>query len=124
MGRYYSGDIQGKFWFAVQSSDDASFFGGSELEPNTIQYFFCDQDLPTINEGIEKCLKELGAFKKALDDFFKGRNGYNDEMLVKELGISEKRVKHYLTWYARLHLGEQILECVKKKGECSFDAEL
>jgi hypothetical protein len=27
MGRYYSGDIQGKFWFAVQSSDDASAFG-------------------------------------------------------------------------------------------------
>jgi len=24
MGRYYSGDIEGKFWFAVQSSTDAS----------------------------------------------------------------------------------------------------
>jgi len=27
MGRYYNGDIEGKFWFAVQSSDDADFFG-------------------------------------------------------------------------------------------------
>jgi hypothetical protein len=27
MGRFYSGDIQGKFWFAVQDSDDADFFG-------------------------------------------------------------------------------------------------
>ena len=27
MGRYYTGDIEGKFWFAVQSSDDADFFG-------------------------------------------------------------------------------------------------
>ena len=26
MGRYYNGDIEGKFWFAVQSSDDADFF--------------------------------------------------------------------------------------------------
>jgi hypothetical protein len=30
MGRYYTGDIEGKFWFAIQSSDDASFFGGSD----------------------------------------------------------------------------------------------
>ena len=27
MGRYYHGDIEGKFWFAVQSSQDADFFG-------------------------------------------------------------------------------------------------
>ena len=27
MGRYYNGDIEGKFWFGVQSSDDADFFG-------------------------------------------------------------------------------------------------
>jgi len=29
MGRYYTGDIVGKFWFAIQSSDDASHFGAS-----------------------------------------------------------------------------------------------
>ena len=27
MGRYYHGDIDGKFWVAVQSSTDADFFG-------------------------------------------------------------------------------------------------
>ena len=32
MGRYYSGDIEGKFWFAVQDSDDAEFFGGTNVE--------------------------------------------------------------------------------------------
>ena len=30
MGRYYYGDITGKCWFAVQSSNDASSFGGNE----------------------------------------------------------------------------------------------
>ena len=30
MGRYYSGMIAGKFWFGVQSSNDAENFGGSE----------------------------------------------------------------------------------------------
>lgn len=27
MGRYYRGDIEGKFWFGTQSSDDATHFG-------------------------------------------------------------------------------------------------
>lgn len=29
MGREYRGDIQGKFWFAIQASNDADHFGGS-----------------------------------------------------------------------------------------------
>lgn len=33
MGRYYSGDIEGKFWFGVQSSHDGEFFGAIEQEP-------------------------------------------------------------------------------------------
>lgn len=40
MGRYYSGDIEGKFWFAVQSSNAADRFGVSGNEPNFIQYHF------------------------------------------------------------------------------------
>ncbi len=28
-----------------------------------------------------------------------------------------------LEWYARLGLGQQILECVEKNGECNFEAE-
>ena len=38
MGRYYSGDINGKFWFALQSSNAPSRFGGYENEPNYINY--------------------------------------------------------------------------------------
>lgn len=30
MGRYYSGDIEGKFWFAVQPSDAPSL--GKQIE--------------------------------------------------------------------------------------------
>jgi len=30
MGRYYRGDIEGKFWFGVQDSRDAEHFGGKE----------------------------------------------------------------------------------------------
>ncbi len=40
MGRYYSGDIEGKFWFGVQSSDDADFFGVTGYAPETLEYYF------------------------------------------------------------------------------------
>ena len=37
MGRYYNGDIEGKFWFGVQASNDADFFG-SEGHCDFLQY--------------------------------------------------------------------------------------
>lgn len=125
MGRYYKGDIEGKFWFGIQNSDDASFFGGTQLEPTTITYNFDEIDLPDIIKGIEKCKKELGENKEKLDAFFseggKGSNGYNDEML-KDEGFTD--VDYLLEWYARLELGEKILKCVKEKKFCEFDAEI
>ena len=41
MGRYYSGDIEGKFAFAVQSSNDADFFGvtGEQTGEQTGLYY-------------------------------------------------------------------------------------
>ena len=27
MGRYYDGDIEGKFWFGIQDTSDGDFFG-------------------------------------------------------------------------------------------------
>jgi hypothetical protein len=39
MGRYYSGQISGKFWFAIQNSDDASNFGVQYKEE--INYYVC-----------------------------------------------------------------------------------
>ena len=38
MGRYYYGDIQGKFMFAVQPSNAHERFGAVEYEPNYISY--------------------------------------------------------------------------------------
>lgn len=55
MGRYYTGDIEGKFWFAVQSSDDADFFGVEGNEPSEIEYCYEEDNLPDVKEGVEKC---------------------------------------------------------------------
>ena len=124
MGRYYNGDINGKFWFAVQNSDDASFFGGSQSEPNFINNYFDKEDLPTIEKWIKECKKNLGKYEKELNRFFKKANFYNDEQIAKKFQKTTEEIKELLTWYARIKLGEKIHRCVKKNGNCSFEAEI
>ena len=135
MGRYYNGDIEGKFWFAVQDSDDADHFGvcGEEMvdedgDPNGyLSYHFTTKNIPDIEIGIQICEAELGEDKVKVDAFFSeggpGYMGYNDQMLREYLGV-EKDVREILKNYARLELGKQILECVKQNGSCGFEAEL
>jgi len=124
MGRYYSGDIEGKFWFGVQDSDDASFFGGEQSEPSYLDYYFDKSHLPAIRAGIARCLAKLGGHRKKLDTFFKGHPSYNDKTLGEALGVPEDEAHGLLEWYARLELGEKILQCVEKQGACQFEAEL
>lgn len=123
MGRYYNGDIEGKFWFAVQSSNDADFFGVTGCEPSELNYCFEKDDLPNVEKGIEKCEKELGDYKEKLDNFFKENDCYNDNELSKLLGTKEEKVNGILSWYARLELGIKIRDCIKEQGWCSFTAE-
>lgn len=129
MGRYYNGDIEGKFWFAVQPSDDADFFGVTG-NANYITYYFDEDNLEDIQQGIATCEKKLGENKRILDTFFSKSSGYNDKMIVEyfkehhSILINEKDVNEMLGWYARLALGNQIWECVKENGSCNFEAEL
>jgi hypothetical protein len=129
MGRYYDGDIEGKFWFGVQSSDDAEFFGAKARDPMYVEYIV--EDIAEVEEGLEQCKKVLGENKQKLDDFFDSlEHGYNDEMIIdwymkkyKKL-INDEVVKNMLEWYARLDLGEKIKKCMVDKGFCEFRAEI
>lgn len=126
MGRYYSGDIEGKFWFGVQASDDADYFGveGEDGDDGvSLLYFFDKENLPDIVEEINKCNLALRDEKKNIDRFFADNIGYNDEILAVYLAKSKEEVKELLKQYARLELGEKILECVLKNGKCEFEAE-
>jgi hypothetical protein len=118
MGRYYSGDIDGKFWFAVQSSDCADRFGVSGETPNVINYNFCSDDLEAVEAEILSIETELGDKVRIIDEFFEKNNSYNDTML-EEAGIS----KHELSEYADLGLGKKIRDCIVENGECNFEAE-
>lgn len=119
MGRYYSGDIDGKFWFALQSSDAADRFGVEGESPAELQYFFSEDDLEAVEEEIKKIEDSLGEKKQILDDFFKEARGYTDQD-IEELGVSRDE----LSDYADLELGIKIRDCIQDNGECNFTAEL
>ena len=118
MGRYYSGDIEGKFWFALQSSDCADRFGVQGYQPEVLNYFFEESDLESVEQEIARIEENLGDKIKVIDDFFESKNGYNDEMLT-EAGIS----KQELSEYADLGMGKKIRDCIKENGQCEFEAE-
>ncbi len=118
MGRYYSGDIDGKFWFALQSSDCADRFGVTGEQPSVLNYYFSEDDLEGVNEEIKNIEDSLGDKIQIIDKFFEDNNGYNDQML-QEVGITTDELRDY----ADLGLGKQIRDCIIENGECSFEAE-
>lgn len=118
MGRYYNGDIEGKFWVAVQSSADADFFGVTGYQPEWLEYEFEQEDLENVQAGIKTCNEKLGKYKKKLDEFFEKNFAYNDKML-EDAGIPPAMAE----WYARLQLGEKIENSIKVNGQCYFSAE-
>tara|TARA_R110000824_G_scaffold397267_2_gene599842 strand:+ start:9561 stop:9944 length:384 start_codon:yes stop_codon:yes gene_type:complete len=127
MGRYYNGDIEGKFWFAVQSSDAPSRFGRNYSEPNYVDYYFEKEDLKGIMSEIQRIKNTLGDYKKAFDEFFDNNNGYNTEKLekfFKKKKMDTSKIKKMLEEYADLGLGRKIEKCVKDNNECNFQAEL
>jgi hypothetical protein len=144
MGRYYSGDIEGKFWFGVQSSDDASSLGGypeyvyddgEEIEYDEDEreeedaiglfYQFGPDQEDDLSEAIYGCKKELGEFLGKLDKFFEvNNNSYNDSSLALVLEVDEVKVRRLLVYYARLKFGEKIQNCLNENGQCNFTADL
>lgn len=124
MGRYYNGDIEGKFWFGVQSSNDADFFGATGYETYLSYYFTKEDHLEHIKGSLKICEDKLGVAKEELTTFFKNRHAYNEGQIKKETSLkTDKAIRDNLEWYARWELGKKILDCVEEHGECSFEAE-
>jgi len=128
MGRYYNGDIEGKFWFAVQPSNAPERFGATEFEPTHINYYL--DDLDEVQRELNDIHKNMQGNIEKLDDFFAQTNGYNTQMIIdwykKECNetITEGKVGEMLGEYADYELGKQIAECIMENGECNIDAEI
>jgi len=141
MGRHYDGDISGKFWFAVQSSDDGEYFGALDItEENTdsdyhegfVDYVIYFSDIDKVKAGIDLCKRQLRGNYVILNEFFSSSSGYNDEMIIEHykktrgIHINEGFLREQLTIFARLDFGTQILLYFNENpGEdCHFTAEM
>lgn len=124
MGRYYYGDIEGKFWFAVQSSDSADRFGVIGSEPQYLEYWFQQEDLEQVQNELKRIEKQFGEDFKKIEQFFQGRQSYTDKELAEYLGTAEAFAKQILKEYADYELGKKIEQSIIENGQCSFTAEL
>jgi hypothetical protein len=119
MGRYYSGDIEGKFWFAVQSSDVGERFGCVQQEPCTIDYYIGEDQKDEIINELKAIEEKLGDELKKFHDFFNKHDSWNQEKLI-EAGLDPTLLEDY----ADYGFGQKLLKCVEENGECNFTAEL
>jgi hypothetical protein len=132
MGRYYNGDIEGKFWFAVQSSNAADRFGSEGYSPDYINYSFDTSHIPIIKEELKSIEQEIPI--KILDKFFSKNISYNNEEVIEfcenegldfpiDKGLRDKILQEWLREYADYDLGKKILKCVEENEYCDFEAE-
>jgi len=127
MGRYYYGDIQGKFMFAVQPSDAGERFGAYEIpqEPEFIDYAVCRKSYDNIKKELESILKSgaVQRVKHMWQELEKiGRNGYNDEDREK-YGVSSEDMREYADWC----MGTEMIDFFDEnpdKDQLYFNAEL
>ena len=117
MGRYYNGDIEGKFGVAIQPSDAPSRFGVEHTEPNFIEYYFSKNDLPKVQAELKR-IEDSPNFKKT-KDFLDNADSYSPQAL-KEEGITDSDELNWYDW----RLGKQIEKCLIENGECEFECEL
>ena len=123
MGRYISGDIERKLWFAVQSSDAADRFGVTGNQPEELYYYFDTENLEEINKELKYIEETIGLENIAkIRKFFESTNCYNDKIL-KEAKIFEIWEEHKKD-YADYELGIEIRDCIIESGSCEFTAEL
>ena len=118
MGRYYNGDIEGKFWFALQGSDVHERFGARMIESNYVEYCINYEEYDNIVEELRKIETETDIHK--VKSMFEEVNGYNDDTL-KKYNVSRKELSEYADWCT----GRQVKEWfdANPKQDCYFTAE-
>ena len=128
MGRYYSGDIEGKFVFGSQSSAAADRFGVAGHTPGYLEYYYDEtnlDDLETELKLIEDEMGEHGEYLKVYYDLY----GSNDDVQITfeeylKKGDKKPLNEEQLLEFFDYRIGKKIQECIKEQGNCSFTAEL
>jgi len=116
MSRHYDGDINGRFWFGLQSSNAANRFGVIGQPPEYLEYYFDEDNLEDCKKEIKAIEQELGSNLEILDEYF--------DINVVDKPIIEMISYHLLAEYADLVLGRKIKNQIEQFGNCNFNAEL
>jgi hypothetical protein len=123
MGRFYSGDINGKFGFASQGSDDGEYFGAYSQESSYIPYYLDNEDIPEALVKLEKLIKEFN------------ENAKPEKKVESTMTQDEFWDLVDIEWYqdnkngllaSRIAMGLEIAMFNREypKGDISFEAEL
>lgn len=142
MGRYYSGDIEGKFLFGLQDSDAALRFGGTQLVPDMITIHFDNEELPGVKKELEVLKRDIIArseiylrsernyVKEAIEEL-DACEEITDDMAITNHDVLDrlnkgKRDHILMTQVADFMLGIQIRNHLQKDDDfgCAFECEL
>ena len=128
MGRYYYGDIEGKFMFAVQSSDAGERFGAYETpqEPSSIDYAVSRTSYDEISEELKE-IEKSGAVAR-VEHMWKelekeGQMGYSLDKDCPRFNVTAKDLSEYADW----RMGKQMKDYFDNNPEAEslwFNAEL
>ena len=104
MGRWYSGDIEGKFWFAVQDSNAADRFGVTGHQPEELYYSFDIESLPEIYQELSNIAKSLGSNLILLHKFFEENDSYSDEKVAEYLNVEPDAMQKILVLFFEIYI--------------------
>ena len=125
MGREYKGDIDGKMWTAVQPSNDADNFGVIGEPLGDLHYFFTEDNEDEINKELARCREVIGTDNLDIMDRYYKEHRTESHQDVDDLKskIGDTEYKKLEEYYARIELGEKILECIMDNHKCNFSVE-
>ena len=112
MGRYYNGDIDGKFAFGIQASNCCDRFG-VEGEERVLYYEFEEDNLADVEAEIKKIEEKLGDKLQLIKD-------WTETDSYSYAGFDEADLSEYYD----MQIGIEIRDCIQTTGRCCFEAEL
>ena len=121
MGRYVSGDIEYKFWFGIQPSEDIQDFGGFRPEDS---WAWGQSDLEQCNEEIrsvnKQCLEETGISAR---NWLSKVNIKGYTWSTRDPETESKLWKKAMRYAAKFQLGMKIRRAIKKYNyvECVYE---
>ena len=118
-----SGDIEHKFFFAVQNSNAADRFGVTGVQPEELYYYFDKGNLDDVEEELKVIRKQIGPYRTRMTKYFESKSSYTDEDLAQYLGVPVDKTKSLLSAYADYELGMKIRKSIVETGQCEFTAE-